>query len=122
MNKLPSEIINIILEYQGYHSNRNGKYICKLNLNSEKYDLLKKRPVIKLNNNIYEVSFSIMKTFNIMKTYNYHYTITTRIYSNKVNWYMDVIIVSSNKDHCVQYEHHYIYDHNIKQHLPLIIY
>ena len=116
MDKLPLEIINIILEYQGYHIYRNGKYICRLNIDSKKYDLLKKKPIIQLHNNVYKTSF------NIMKTYNYHYTISTNIYSNTVHWYMDIIIILPDKNYCIEFNHHYIYDHNIKKHLPSITY
>ena len=33
---LPNEIVNIILEYHGYHIWRNGKFICRLNINEKK--------------------------------------------------------------------------------------
>lgn len=29
-DKLPIELFNLILEYQGYHTLRNGKYIKKI--------------------------------------------------------------------------------------------
>ena len=44
---LPIEIINTILEYQGYHIWAIGKFICRLNLNDKKYDSLKKLNIIK---------------------------------------------------------------------------
>jgi hypothetical protein len=80
-------------------------------MNSEKYDLFKKRPIIQLHNNIYKASFSITKK------YIYHYTISTHIYDNKVYWFMYVYIVSPDKHHCVEFSHQYIYDQNIKKSL-----
>jgi hypothetical protein len=50
MEKLPSEIIDIILEFQGYHRLRNGKYITQLNLNDKKYDKVKRKPMIQIYN------------------------------------------------------------------------
>jgi hypothetical protein len=53
----------LILEYQGYHNWRNGKYICRLQL--DKYDAVKRRPIINLRkgfvnpyNNTFNVSFT----------------------------------------------------------------
>ena len=117
MDKIPSEIINLILEYQGYHSNRNGKYICKLNLDSEKYDLLKKIPIVQLHNDMYKTSFTIMKTL-----YSYHYTIFTYICNDKVHWCMELTIVPLDKNSCIAHRYNYIYDQNIKKHLPSITY
>jgi len=34
MNQLPMDVVNIILEYQGYHVDRNKKYIWRLDMNS----------------------------------------------------------------------------------------
>ena len=48
MNHLPIEIINLILEYQGYHTYRNGKYVNKLHIHDD---------VIKLLMNIYFKTF-----------------------------------------------------------------
>ena len=41
METLPKEIIDIILEFQGYHKWRNGKFIPRLDTQNEKYDKLK---------------------------------------------------------------------------------
>jgi len=37
---LPKEITYIILEYQGYHKNRNGKYMKQLYIDDPKYKYL----------------------------------------------------------------------------------
>lgn len=126
MKQLPMDIVNIILEYQGYHSDRNYKYICKLDMNSEKYDSLKKKSVIIKNkkegryNNIHNASFT-----KITGGYLIKYTIHTEIYSQKLHWYMDLekyYKKTGNKkwtdpiEKCI----HYVFEHNEKQHLPII--
>jgi hypothetical protein len=59
INHLPTELINIILEYQGFHSNRNGKYIQKLVKNDPKYKILRRLPKLsKIYRNLgYEINF-----------------------------------------------------------------
>jgi hypothetical protein len=117
METLPNVIINIILEYQGYHTWRNGKYIPRLNIKDTKYDELKRLPIPK---------FGIRSTYyvEIKKMIDdrlYLYVITTSIYSNKLHWFMDKFIfddptVKKSKFRS-QETIHYIYGHNEKQHL-----
>ena len=58
MNKLPMEIVNIILEYQGYHTFRYGKYMTALHLTEEHIHLLMNIPAINKNSyGTYEVCF-----------------------------------------------------------------
>ena len=58
MNTLPIDAVNIILEYQGYHTYRHGKYIKKIDNNDERYKLLKTIPKIKKNKyGTYELCF-----------------------------------------------------------------
>jgi hypothetical protein len=47
MNKLPSDISNIILELCGYHKLRNGKFISQLNKNDDIFKLLLNIPLVK---------------------------------------------------------------------------
>jgi len=105
MDLLPIELINIILEFQGYHNYRNGKYISRLNLNDPKYYELKRKPLIQKNilNNFYIAIFK--KRDNI-------YTISTAICEKKVYWYMDVYdkIIFRNKN--MEKSYHYVYEHN----------
>ena len=42
MNRLPTELIDLILEFQGYHVFRNGKYM--LQLEPSRYEPIKLRP------------------------------------------------------------------------------
>ena len=91
MNRLPTEIVDLILEYQGYHTWRNGKYICRLQLD-DKYDAVKRRPIINLkkglvhpSNNTFNVCFTKIKQGTL-----YRYDIHTAIYSGKIHWNMDI--------------------------------
>ena len=43
---LPEDIINIILEYSGYHKNRNGKYMKQLHNNLQIYKMLENKEKI----------------------------------------------------------------------------
>jgi hypothetical protein len=42
----PQELIDIILEYQGYHTWRNGKFIARLDKNDPRYNTVNKIPKI----------------------------------------------------------------------------
>jgi len=85
MNRLPREIVDLILEYQGYHSLRNGKYICHLQLD-ERYDAVKRMPTITLDKkNTFNTCFTKIKQGTL-----YKYNIHTAIYSGKIHWYMDI--------------------------------
>jgi hypothetical protein len=127
MNQLPMDVVNIILEYQGYHVDRNKKYICRLDMNSEKYDRLKKKSaIIKSNHNRRYIVNNYAATFSkIVGSYLIKYSIHTEIYSQKIHWYMDLkkyYKKTGNKqwtdpiEKCI----HYVFEHNEKQHLPMI--
>ena len=116
--ELPPELVNIILEYNGYHCLRNGKYMRQLNLDNKKYDELKRKPIIRLVcKNLYK--FYIASFTKIKNDILYSYTISTDIYSNKIHWYMDVIRQQGDN---IENEktYHYVYDHNSKQHSSII--
>jgi hypothetical protein len=81
---LPNEIINTILEYQGYHIWRNGKFICRLNINDKKYNNLKKLNIIKkIKDDLYMVTITKIKN-----NYLYKYTIKQSISSSMIFWDM----------------------------------
>jgi len=111
---LPNEIINTILEYQGYHIWRNGKFICRLNINDKKYNNLKNLNIIKKVKNSYKVTITIMKNHSL-----YKYTIEQRIYSNMIHWYMDKY---HSMHHNTPYidETHYVFGKHISQNLPML--
>jgi len=119
---LPNEIVNTILEYQGYHIWRNGKFICRLNINDKKYNNLKKLNIIKKIKNSYIVTITILKNHSL-----YKYTIEQRIYSNMIHWYMDKYWYNSihpnkkiyNKSYID--EIHYVFGKHISQNLPMLL-
>jgi hypothetical protein len=121
---LPVEIVNIILEYTGFHRYRNGKYIRKLNLCNEKYDCIKRKPMIHLSNeHYYQTVFHIIKNEKM-----YTHIIDTSIYNNKIHWYMNTSYVhlsngwnwfrTINKIPSSEKTIHYVFGHNESQHLP----
>jgi hypothetical protein len=89
-HELPSDIRNIVLEYQGYHKNRTGRYIRQL-------ENVRRRPLhnlptivrylpslINLNRDWgYEVNF--VKTIG---TKTYKNTIRTVVFDDHVTWIM----------------------------------
>jgi len=114
---LPLDTVNLILEYQGYHNCRNGKYICRLQLD-DTYDEVKRRSIIKSN----QISFT-----KITNGYLYKYIIYTKIYTGKIHWYMDKYRFywkNPNKRNgmgsYLSKSIHYVFEHNEKQHLPVI--
>jgi len=118
---LPNEIVNTILEYQGYHIWRNGKFICRLNINDKKYNNLKKLNIIKKIKNSYIVTITIMKNNSL-----YKYIIEQRIYSNMIHWYMEKYwyhsIHSNKKIYNKPYidETHYVFGKHMSQNLPML--
>ena len=124
LNTLPLDTVNLILEYQGYHNWRNGKYICRLHLD-DTYDAVKRVPTITLHKkNIFKTSFTKIKDGNL-----YKYTIHTATYSGKIHWYMDKYRYywqnpnKKNKNSMNSYlskSIHYVFEHNEKQHLPMV--
>jgi hypothetical protein len=125
MKTLPIELVDLILEYQGYHNWRNGKYICRLQLD-DRYDAVKRVPTITLDKkNIFNACFTKIKEGTL-----YNYKIHTAIYSGKIHWYMDIYRYYSkhqykkNKNCMSSYlsknSLHYIFEHNEMQHLPMI--
>ena len=118
---LPNEILNTILEYQGYHIWRNGKFMCRLNINDKKYNNLKNLNIIK------KLKDSYMATITIMKNrYLYKYTIEQRISSNLIHWYMYKYWYYSIHPNKKRYNKPYIdttlyvFGKDIPQNLPLL--
>jgi hypothetical protein len=118
---LPNEIVNIILEYNGYHIWRNGKFICRLNINDKKYNNLKKLNIIKKSKDSYKVTITIMRNH-----YLYKYTIEQKIYSNMIHWYMDRYWYHSIHINKKRYnkpyidETRYVFGKHISQNLPML--
>jgi hypothetical protein len=94
MDQLPIELVNIILEYQGYHIFRNGKYMKRLCTNDERYTMLSYMRKIKRNNyGTYEVCFwkSIISTTRVRhKKIDTCFMIETHVLPSTVMWVMNV--------------------------------
>jgi hypothetical protein len=81
---LPNEIINTILEYQGYHIWRNGKFMRRLNINDQKYNNLKNLNIIKkIKDGSYMVTIKIIRN-----SYVYKYIIEQTNSSTMIHWRM----------------------------------
>ena len=100
MNIFPTEIVNLILEYQGYHKNRNGKYMRQLYLKPFK----KIRNIPKLNyvyqHMGHEVNFTkqIIPEFVYDKIYEAAYEMKQKESSSIPTALMDI----PNIDHTIQ--------------------
>jgi len=75
---IPIEIINIILEYCGYHKYRNGKFMKQLKI--ENYEKLLSIPP-KKNGSVNFMKYS--------KRYTYEYTIDILEYNGFISWYLE---------------------------------
>lgn len=85
---LPVDIVNIVLEYQGYHVLRNGKFMSKISAIDKRYEMLRTMPKKKkLLQNSYCVS--IYKKDTLSKLY-YKYEIMILVMDEKIIWTMQV--------------------------------
>ena len=93
MNHLPVELINTILEFQGYHVFRNGKFMKQIPKTDERYSVLESKPQIKtsiswIEPNPTEYHVSFRKTINNLK---YEYDISVIVLdSMDIRWIMYV--------------------------------
>ena len=91
MENLPIDIRNLILEYQGYHIFRNGKYMNRLCIHDERYSVLKQMAIAKKNDayHNYDVSFWKKMTDQSKKTnYDMFCLIDYIIFDSYVVWRM----------------------------------
>ena len=86
MNHLPMDIVNNILEYQGYHVFRNGKFMCQIPKTDARYALLKKMPK-KQKLGSYSYCVTIYKKDEENQKILKH-EITANIHAGKLYWSM----------------------------------
>jgi hypothetical protein len=121
---LPNEIINTILEYQGYHIWRNGKFMCRLNINDKKYNNLKHLNIIKqMKDGSHNVTITIMKN-----NYLYKCTIQQKISRTaEIHWYMYRYWYYSIHPNKKRYSKphvdstYYVFGKDISQNLPMLL-
>lgn len=90
IKRCPTEIINLILEFHGYHKNRNGKYMRQIDVASPKYNLLRHVHETVIMSRGWGTECSFVKQFGI-KFLQYVITIVT--YDTYVEWIMRVYSV-----------------------------
>jgi hypothetical protein len=119
---LPNEIINTILEYQGYHIWRNGKFMRRLNINDKKYDSIKNLNIIKkIKDGSHKVTITIMRN-NYVHNHLYKCTIEQKISRTKIHWYMYrywYYSIHPNKKRYIL-STYYVFDKDISQNLPML--
>lgn len=103
-DKLPIDIINTILLYDGQISYRNGKYINKIKDVDKKYPLILER--MRFNN--HRIYFKSSQTF----------AVTIHIENNKKQNIKKQIYFHSSKND----SKYYIYCDNIWNHYPIFVY
>lgn len=65
MDTLPSDMINVILEFQGYHICRNGKYIPRISNDDPRRGILLKIPkYFTISENLFIMNVHIRKPFD----------------------------------------------------------
>jgi hypothetical protein len=85
MKTLPTEVINHILEYQGYHTWRNGKYIKRISQKDTRYNILSQRPIPRENS--MGVCVSIWKK---TKEYEILYHIESYTFNTMIYWVLTI--------------------------------
>ena len=117
---LPIEIINTILEYQGYHIWRNGKFMRTLNINDQKYNNLKNINIIKkIKDGSYMVTIIKIKNRSV-----YKYTIEQTISSSLIHWNMYIYWYRPIDPNKKRYNNvdgtKYVFDNDIPQNSVLL--
>ena len=109
---LPIELVNIILEYQGYHVFRHGKYIRRIYETDPRINILTNIPRIKLNKyKNYNVCFwkTIISTRPVVhRKRDACFIIETHVLPSCVMWVMNVSYYYDDNDsyddrHRIQY-------------------
>lgn len=116
LSLLPKEVQNLILEFQGYHKCRNGKYMKQIHCNEdEKYEALRKK---KWNKSYYINHYGRFYRTIFYKKID---TTTCKIiihcidYGDKIHWYMSFLYLLGIKDQqlvwkkCQNKSIHYVY-------------
>lgn len=96
MNRLPTEIINTILEFQGYHKWRYGKYIRRISPEDPRRDLLLRIPKsYKMIDFDWGTCVSMRREINTKEIYIH---MQSFIVSNHILWTMNIAKYNFNSN------------------------
>jgi hypothetical protein len=129
LQHLPKELINIILEFHGYHTFRNGKYMIQLSKDDPRYKILLLKPPIERN----MYGFWEANLFQTVYERNYTYSIYTFEHSGYLHWCLDARYTDNHifedkmdyeewKDYQCLYTKksiHWVFEKHPKQNIPV---
>ena len=88
MNELPKEIINIILEFQGYHVWRDGRYMRRISIEDPRRFVLLRIPKKYLMSDDVGLCVSIRREMNKKEIY---FLIQVFMTTNHILWVMNIV-------------------------------
>jgi hypothetical protein len=88
---VPRDVVNLILEFQGYHKFRNGKYMKQISPEDERYEIIRKKPwntcyYTNQHGNFYRSTF-----YRVIQKKHHKIIIHSIDYGGKLHWYMNVL-------------------------------
>ena len=93
MNSLPVELVNYVLEFQGYHVFRHGKFMKRISPEDERYAVLMSKPQIETNTSWFSpVPIEYHTNFRRkLENTQYQFNISVMILENaEIYWFMYV--------------------------------
>lgn len=112
--ELPNELINIILNYTNIVTFRHGKYIDRISINDNRYEILNQIPKpIKISHNIYNLF--LLDKINF-KGIILQYQINKQDYNYKKveYYYIDITFVNNKEHYNIKNHTSYCFDINNK--------
>jgi hypothetical protein len=112
---LPKEVLNLILEFQGYHKCRNGKYMTQICGNDEKYEALRKKTWKKCYYINHYGRFYRTVFYKRIDSTTCKIIIHCIDYGDKIHWYMSFLHFLGIEDQqlvwkkCQNKSIHYVY-------------
>lgn len=107
MQDFPREVVNLILEFQGYHKYRNGKYIKQISKEDERYDILRKKTWNTCYYKNHYGRFYRTIFYTNIDNQNYKIMIHSINYGGKIHWYMNVLYFYEIRDQNIVWRKHH---------------